>query len=110
MAFILAPIKMVNPIEWCRRIALVVNGIMQGKTNNIGTLTLTANSATTTITFAAGQIGEETVITLTATTANAAGAVSSLYLSSRNVANSTLTFTHANTATNDRTFLYELTG
>jgi hypothetical protein len=110
MAFEQAPIKMVNPIEWCRRIALVVNGMMQGKTNNTGTVTLTDNSATTTVTFAAGQIGQSTVIHFTPTTSNAAGALSGLYVSSRDVANNTLTLTHANTATVDRTFDYTLIG
>ncbi len=93
-----------------RKIIRVIKGVMQGKTNNTGTLTLTANSATTTVTFAEGRLGQNTVITLMPTTSNAAGALSGLYLSSRSVANNTSTFTHANTAAVDKTFYYVLTG
>jgi hypothetical protein len=93
-----------------RRLIRVIKGIMQGKTNNTGTFTLTANSTTTTVTFAEGRLGQNTVPTLIATTSNAAGALSGLYISSRSVANNTLTFTHANTAAVDKTFLYVLTG
>lgn len=110
MAFNLAPIKMMDPVEWCRRIASVLNGAMQGKTNNTGSLTLTASSTTTTITFAAGLIGQTTVIHLTPTSANAAGALSGLYVSSRSVESNTLTLTHANTAAVDKTFDYTLVG
>lgn len=93
-----------------RKVIRVLSGMMQGKTNNTGSLTLTANSATTTITFPPNKIGQFTVVTLQPTTSNAAGALSSLYVSSRSVANHTVTFTHANTASTDRVFNYVLTG
>lgn len=93
-----------------RRLIRVIKGLTQGKSNNTGLLTLTANSATTTVTFADGRLGQNTVITLTATTSNAAAAVGALYVSSRTVASNTLTLTHANTASTDRIFGYVLTG
>jgi hypothetical protein len=93
-----------------RQMIRVGKGVMQGKTNNTGTFTLTANSATTTLTFAAGRVGADTVILWQPTTSNAAGALSGLYESARSVANSTITLTHANNAQNDKTFKYILVG
>ena len=93
-----------------RKMIHVVKGIMQGKTNNSDTFTLTANSTTTTLTFAAGRLGEDTVILWQPTTSNAAGAIASLYESSRDVGSNTITLTHANTATTNRTFRYALIG
>ena len=110
MAFLDAPEYHKDHVNLLRQLLRVVKGVMQGKTNNTGTFTLTANSATTTVTFADGQIGQNTVITWQPTTSNAAGALSSLYVSARNVASHTITLTHANTATTDRVFLYALTG
>lgn len=100
--------------EWLRRISKAVNGTINGKTNNRGAgtlaITLTANSATTTVTFSKDRIGVDTIILFMPTTANAAGAISSLYVSARDVAAGTMTLTHANTATVDRTFNYVLVG
>jgi hypothetical protein len=110
MAFLDAPEYEVDHPNLFRKLIRVIKGIMQGKTNNTGTITLTANSTTTTVTFAAGRIGQDTVLLLTPTTSNAAGALSGLYVSGRSVANNTLTLTHANTATLDRTFSYALIG
>ncbi len=93
-----------------RQLIRVIKGIMQGKTNNTGTVTLTANSATTTLTLAMGRLGQTTVLTLQPTTSNAAGALSGLYVSARNVPAGTMTLTHANTASVDRIFNYVLTG
>lgn len=110
MAFNALPEYTKNQDELNRKVIATVNGIMQGKTNNTGAVTLTANSATTVITFAAGRLGQDTVISLTPTTSNAAGALGGLYVSGRDVAAGTLTLTHANTATVDRIFSYVLTG
>ena len=97
-------------ISMLRKISKAGKGAVQGKTNNTGTFTLTANSATTTLTLAAGRLGINTVVLWQPTSANAAGATSGLYESARNVANNTITLTHANTATTDRAFNYILVG
>lgn len=112
MAFLQAPESMPEVNEWCRRIARVVNQAMQGKTNNTGTVTLTANSATTTVNEAPYRIGEETYIGFMPTTANAATefGAGTMCVSSRSVANNTFTITHVNNAQNDRTFTYILVG
>lgn len=101
-----------NLKEWLRRVVKVVNNIMQGKTNNIGSLTLTANSATTTVTEAKGRIGQNTVILLAPTTTNAATefGAGTIYVSGRDVANNQFTITHVNNAQTDRIFNYVLIG
>lgn len=112
MAFDPVPIKMVDPLEWCRRIAYKSNELLNGKSNNIGSITLTANQATTTVTEAAGRIGEDTVVLFMPTTANAAAEIGAggIYVSGRSVANKTFTITHANNAQTDRAFNYVLIG
>ena len=97
---------------WKRLVCLVVNNIMQGRTNNYGTVTLAANAATTVITFAAGRLSSNTTFLLFPTTANAAVDIGAgtLYESARAVASNTLTLTHANNASVDRTFRYALIG
>ena len=92
--------------EWIRLIVNVVRGIMDGKINAIGTVTLTASSATTTLTDI--RVGPDTVILFMPTTANAAGALSGLYVSARTEGSATLT--HANNAQSDKTFDYALLG
>lgn len=93
-----------------RKMINVIKGIMQGKTNNTDMFTLTASSTTTILTLAEGRIGVDTVILWEPITSNAAGAMTNLYESGRSVANSTITLTHANAATIDRTFRYVLIG
>ncbi len=112
MSFLQAPEYMPDLKEWCRRIARVVNQTMQGKTNNTGSVTLTANSATTVVTEAPNRVGEETFISFMPTTANAATefGAGTIYVSTRSVANNTFTITHANNAQADRTFYYVLIG
>ncbi len=112
MAFLQAPEYMQNLNEWCRRLAQIINGCMQGKTNNTSetAVTLTANATTTTVTEAPNRIGETTQVILIPTTANAAAAIGTTYLSSRSVANNTFTLTHANDAQTDKIFNYILVG
>lgn len=112
MAFLQAPEYLPEVKEWCRRLARVVNQAMQGKTNNTGSCTLAANSATTVVTEAPNRIGEETVILFMPTSANAATefGAGTMRVSARSVTNSTFTITHVNNAQNDRTFNYILVG
>ena len=91
-----------------RRIATIVNGILDGRQNNIGSFTLTANVTTTTVTDF--RVGVDSVITLMPTTANAAAALGTTYISAVAPLTNTFTVTHANAATTDRTFKYEVTG
>lgn len=84
------------------RIADAVNNILRGKLNNAGTLTLTANSATTTLTDV--RIGTDSVVLLQPTTANGAAALTNIYFGTPG--NGTITVNHANTAQTDRSFRF----
>jgi hypothetical protein len=112
MAFIGAPEYEPNHVNLLIKITRLLSGVMQGKTNNTGSVTLTANSATTTLTLSSGQVGNDTVVLFMPTTANAATefGAGALYVSARSVANSTFTITHANNAQADRIFRYVLIG
>ncbi len=85
-----------------QRIAESVNGLIDGKADMAGSVTLTANSATTTVTD--NKFESNMVPVFVPTTANAAGALSGMYLSAR--ANGEFTLTHANNSQTDKTFLY----
>lgn len=89
-----------------REISERVNRLNQGKLNAVTTLTLTANAASTTLTDT--RIGGLTFIGLMPTTANAAAALATTYVSAR--ANGSATITHANDANVDKTFNVLLIG
>jgi hypothetical protein len=86
-----------------REISEVTNGVLNGKTNNTGTITLSVASATTT-TIYDERIGFNSVILLMPTTANAASVLTSTYVSSTNKGNAVITHT-ANTIT-DKIYKY----
>lgn len=89
-----------------RQIAEVVGNLMNGKSNNTGSVTLTANAATTTLSDA--RIGANSTILLMATTANAAGALATTYFTA--FGDGSCTVNHANNAQTDRTFRYAVIG
>ena len=79
---------------------------MQGQTNNTVTATLTANVTTTTVSDA--RIGSTSVLIPMPTTANAAAALGSLYVTG--IAKQTAVLNHANNAQTDRTFIFAVIG
>lgn len=102
----LAPQSMSNDVEHRRKIAQTANLAIGGKLNATLLVTLAANVATTTVTDE--RIGATTFFGFQPKTANAAGALSGLYVSSQ--ANGTATLTHSNNAQSDRTFNVLLIG
>jgi hypothetical protein len=97
---------MPNEVEHRRLLAQGVNGARQGKLNAVTQVTLTANSTTTTLTDA--RIGATTGIYFSSLTADAAAALSGLFVSSQK--NGQATLTHASAASVDRTFNVLLIG
>jgi hypothetical protein len=91
-----------------RAIWNVVNGIMRGKTNNTGTVTLAANAATTTVLDP--RIDGQTVMLLQATTANAAAEMGNGTIFWSVPTAGSVVINHANNAQVDRTFLFALIG
>lgn len=98
--------------EFDRKVIRVVNGIMNGKTNNTGELTLTTSTATSTFTLAAGRLGENSLIFFMPTTANAATELASggMFVSSRSVADNLFRITHADNTQSDRIFKFLISG
>lgn len=85
-----------------------INQVNSGNINNTGTVTLTANAATTTVTNS--KVSAASYIELMPATANAATekAAGTMYVSTRN--NGSFVITHANNAQTDRTFVYTHVG
>lgn len=88
------------------KINRAIQQIEQGRLNVTGTCLLTP-SATTTVVKAA-NCGAGSKVQLTATSANAAAATASTFISA--VANGSFTITHANNAQTDRTFGFACLG
>lgn len=72
-----------------RQVAEVVRGIMDGKTNNTGEITLNQSSTTTTLNDK--RIGANTVILFSPINQKAASEIAALYVSSRGKGTATLT-------------------
>lgn len=107
MSLPLVPIEPTGSMKaWIYVIARAVNALILGRGNSADTLTLEANVATTTVANNLFQSGMVPV--LVPTTANAATALATTYVSAR--ANGSFTLTHANNAQTDRTFLYSFRG
>lgn len=100
------PSKWYDVNDMLRRIVVAVNNILRGKTNNYGSVTLTANSATTTLNDI--RIGIDSVVLLQPTTANSAAALTNVYIGTPG--DQTVTINHANNAQTDRTFKYIVVG
>ena len=64
-----APISWANPAEWSRKLAETANGILQGRTNNRGKITLSAG--TTTVITDARIAGTSVISLMPITTAGA---------------------------------------
>lgn len=102
----LAPQTFPNEKEHRRLIASAANLALQGKLNAVTKVTLAASATTTTLTDA--RIGANTWLGFQPTTADAAAALSGLYVSAQQKGQATLT--HASTASVDRTFSVLLIG
>jgi hypothetical protein len=89
-----------------RKIADVIFQLLNGKTNNHGTITLTASAGSTAVTF--DKAGVNSVVSLSPTTANAAAAVGTTYISAKG--KKTFTLSHANNGQTDRIFDFVVTG
>ena len=90
-----------------RAVAEVVNGIMNGKTNNTGKIVLRQSQTTSTITDE--RIGYDSAIFLTPTNANAATEVGGGFVYVSAVGRGTATITHSSRAY-DMNFSYAVIG
>lgn len=91
---------------WLRQLAGVVGGLLLGKLNCTGTVTLTANQTSTSVNDP--RAGGQSCILLMPTTANAAAALATTFVSARAKRNFVLS--HASVASIDRSFVYAILG
>lgn len=118
MSFLGVPVNMPNNqgslYGWCKRMATAINSILNGKTNNIGVITLADGAGSTVVEEAFGRIGNDSVILFMPTTIDAATEFGAglMYVSARSVTTNpqTFTITHTNNASTTRTFKYTIIG
>lgn len=91
-----------------RDTATAVNQALKGKINSVGSVTLTAGAATTTV--ANAFVSKGSAILFAAQTANAA-AIAEPYVTQANITEGTgFVITHANNADADKVFSYVILG
>jgi hypothetical protein len=102
------PLRWTDFGDYVRKVATTVNGVLDGRVNNVGSVTLADGETTTVVTDL--RAGIDSVITLTPTTANASAEFSNgtIYISARG--KQTFTLTHADNGQTDRTYLYAIIG
>lgn len=83
-----------------------VNQLVDGRSNNVGKVTLNVGAATTSVTF--GTVSVSSCIVLCPLTADAAAAIPTTFIST--ILNGSFIITHANNAQADRTFLFAAIG
>lgn len=91
-----------------KKIIMAVQQLASGRSNAVGTVTLTASAASTTVTTDNCAAGSVPILVPTTAHAAAEHGNGTLYISS--VANKSFTITHANNAQTDRTYLYAIHG
>jgi hypothetical protein len=92
--------------EHLRQLSDGINQAADGRSNAIGSLTLTASTTTTATTDR--RVATDSVILLTPKTANAATAIATTFVSA--VTAESFTLTHAHNAETDRDFDYAIIG
>lgn len=109
-SFQVPPLRHPNGEEHRYLLALAVSRLFDGKLNTVGSVTLRASQATTTITDK--RIGANTLVLLIPTTANASAefGAGTIYQTLPNAANGSAVLNHANNANADKTFGYFLVG
>jgi hypothetical protein len=100
------PQDMAHEKEHRRQLARGVANALNGKTNNTGSVTLTASATSTTLTDP--RIGAASIILFMPTTSTAATAAAALYVSARTRGSATLT--HASNAAVNQTFGFVVIG
>lgn len=88
------------------RMAAAIRQLIEGRSNAVGTCTLTANAGSTVVT--AVNCGPQSAVFLFPTSANAAAIVAATYVSA--VAAGSFTVTHTNSAATGKTFFYVCLG
>jgi hypothetical protein len=101
---------LIPPLDWHdekehrRKLGWCLQGLMDGRTNNAGSVTLTASTVTTVVSDR--RAGVDSVVVFMPTTSNAAIVLDRLYISART--DGAFTITHASTTSTDMSYEYAL--
>lgn len=90
-----------------REISQAIKDLTEGRSNAVGTVTLTAGATSTVV--SKQTINANAGVFLSPTTANAAAALATTYVNVT-AGGGSFTITHANNAQTDRTFVYLVNG
>lgn len=90
-----------------REVSQAIKDLTEGRSNAVGTVTLTANTTTTTV--SKSTINSNAGVFLSPKTANAAAALATTYVNVA-AAGGSFVITHANNAQTDRHFYYLCNG
>ena len=103
------PNELAQLADWLRKVQTIGNRLLAGKMHAVGSVTLTANVASTTVND--NRITPDSYIGFMPTTANAAAEIGAggMYVGTR-TAETSFVITHANNAQADRTFAYVVIG
>lgn len=91
-----------------KKVILSLQQLAAGRSNAVGSVTLTASAATTTVTDNNCASGSAPILIPTTAHASAEIGAGTIYISA--VANRSFTITHANNSQTDRTYLYAILG
>ena len=91
-----------------KKIVLALQQLAAGRSNAVGSVTLTTGSTTTIVTTSNCAAGSTPILTPASVSAAAEIGNGTMYVSA--VANGSFTITHAGSATAARTFLYAILG
>jgi len=106
------PYNRIDINDWAIYVTNTANNCLNGKTNNIGNVTLHTSTVSTTVTLASGRLGIDTVILFEPKTANAAGEIGAggMFVSTKDPSTGKFVITHASNAQADRSFNFILVG
>lgn len=98
--------------DWIFHARLTINNTLNGRTNNVGSVTLITSTVSTTVVLAEGRLGPATVILFEPTTANAAAEIGNgtMWVSTKDPLNNKFILTTASNAQADRIFNFVLIG
>ncbi|ULK99343.1 hypothetical protein [Bradyrhizobium sp. I71] len=91
-----------------KKIVLAIQQLAAGRSNAVGSVTLTPGASSTTVTTANCAAGSVPILVPASANAAAEAGNGTMYVSA--VANGAFTVTHANSATAGRVFLYAVVG
>jgi hypothetical protein len=91
-----------------REVSIAVNELAQGRLRTVGSITLVASSATTTL--AEQNIAAQSALVLVPLTANAAAEIGNGTLYTTDNSTGSIVINHANNGQTDRTFRYVIFG